>query len=87
MSEQPSTQLKPKTAQILFWLGMAFYLLTRFIALDEFPIYFFSDEAIQTMSLSTWSTAGFVTFRAIFFRFSSRTDNNSISPSRFGCRC
>ncbi len=34
----------------LFWLGLALYLLTRFIALDKFPIYFFSDEAIQTMT-------------------------------------
>lgn len=31
-------------------LGLALYLLTRFIALDKFPIYFFSDEAIQTMT-------------------------------------
>lgn len=30
--------------------GLALYLLTRFIALDKFPIYFFSDEAIQTMT-------------------------------------
>ena len=29
---------------------MALYLLTRFVALDKFPIYFFSDEAIQTMT-------------------------------------
>jgi len=35
---------------ILFFLGLALYLLTRFIALDKFPIYFFSDEAIQTMT-------------------------------------
>ena len=35
---------------ILFILGLSLYLLTRFIALDKFPIYFFSDEAIQTMT-------------------------------------
>ena len=59
MSEQPSTEAKPKTALILFWLGMAFYLLTRFIALDEFPIYFFSDEAIQAMSAFDLVNSGF----------------------------
>jgi len=50
MSEQASTETKQKSAIILFWLGLALYLLTRFIALDKFPIYFFSDEAIQTMT-------------------------------------
>ena len=30
--------------------GMLVYLLTRFIKIDQFPIYFFCDEAIQTMS-------------------------------------
>jgi hypothetical protein len=39
-----------KLATILFVFGLALYLLTRFIALDKFPIYFFSDEAIQTMT-------------------------------------
>jgi hypothetical protein len=38
---------------------MAFYLLTRFIALDKFPIYFFSDEAIQTMSAFDLINNGF----------------------------
>ena len=50
MSEQPSTKTKPKTALVLFILGLALYLLTRFVALNKFPIYFFSDEAIQTMT-------------------------------------
>ena len=35
-------------AEALFILGLVLYLATRFIALDKFPIYFFSDEAIQT---------------------------------------
>ena len=39
-----------KLATTLFVFGLALYLLTRFIALDKFPIYFFSDEAIQTMT-------------------------------------
>jgi len=50
MSEQTSTETKPKTALVLFLLGLGLYLLTRFIALDKFPIFFFSDEAIQTMT-------------------------------------
>jgi len=33
-----------------FLAGMLVYLLTRFIKIDQFPIYFFCDEAIQTMS-------------------------------------
>ena len=33
---------------ILFVLGLAVYLLTRLIRLPDFPIYFFTDEAIQT---------------------------------------
>ncbi len=35
-----------------FWFGLALsvYLLTRLIGLTQFPIYFFTDEAIQTMS-------------------------------------
>jgi len=33
-----------------FALGLMLYLLTRLIHLDKFPIYFFTDEAIQTMS-------------------------------------
>ncbi len=34
--------------ELLFVLGLLLYLASRFIALDKFPIYFFSDEAIQT---------------------------------------
>ena len=50
MSERVSIKRKPTTATILFVHGLVLYLLTRFIALDKFPIYFFSDEAIQTMT-------------------------------------
>ncbi len=34
----------------LFLIAIIFYLLTRLIGLDNFPIYFFTDEAIQTVS-------------------------------------
>ena len=43
-------QRMPLTTRF-FLAGMLLYLLTRFIALDKFPIYFFSDEAIQTLSI------------------------------------
>ncbi len=33
----------------LLWLALLVYLLTRLIALPEFPIYFFTDEAVQTV--------------------------------------
>jgi 4-amino-4-deoxy-L-arabinose transferase-like glycosyltransferase len=34
--------------QTFFGAGLIIYLLTRLVGLTEFPIYFFSDEAIQT---------------------------------------
>ena len=34
---------------VLFGASLLIYLLTRFIALDQFPIYFFTDEAVQTI--------------------------------------
>lgn len=46
-SEKPSIQ-KDHQALLLFLLSLAVYLLTRLIRLPDFPIYFFSDEAIQT---------------------------------------
>lgn len=36
----------------LFILAVVIYLLTRLIALNDFPIYFFTDEAIQTQSMA-----------------------------------
>lgn len=56
-SSVPKTHLSQEKHQwgwseALFLFGIFVYLLTRFIALDSFPIYFFSDEAIQTLSAS-----------------------------------
>jgi len=50
---------KISQAQLLFGLGILLYLITRFLALDKFPIYFFSDEAIQTMSAYDLVQRGF----------------------------
>lgn len=33
----------------LFWLSISMYAITRLVALPDFPIYFFTDEAIQTV--------------------------------------
>lgn len=43
----------------LFWGAIAVYLLTRLVSLTQFPIYFFSDEAIQTMSATDLVVRGF----------------------------
>jgi 4-amino-4-deoxy-L-arabinose transferase-like glycosyltransferase len=41
----------PYTLQMtLFGVGLLIYLLSRLVGLTQFPIYFFSDEAIQTVA-------------------------------------
>src|SRR5690606_16138888 len=55
LQEVKPKQLDPHTPRREWWLfagGLALYLLTRLVALDKFPIYFFSDEAIQTLTAS-----------------------------------
>lgn len=39
----------PKISTLLFLLALLVYLAVRLIALDQFPIYFFSDEAVQAV--------------------------------------
>lgn len=36
--------------QILLWVSLALYLAVRLAALPQYPIYFFSDEALQTVT-------------------------------------
>jgi hypothetical protein len=36
----------------LFWCGLGLYAFTRLLALPDFPIYFFTDEAVQTVLAS-----------------------------------
>lgn len=43
----------------LFWGAIAVYLLTRLVCLTQFPIYFFTDEAIQSMSANDLVVLGF----------------------------
>lgn len=37
-------------ARVLLWLAFGVYVMMRLVALPNFPIYFFTDEAIQTIS-------------------------------------
>ena len=45
--------------QWLFGLAIGIYLLVMLVGLDRFPIYFFSDEAINTMLASDFVRDGF----------------------------
>ena len=44
---------------LLFVLALVVYLLTRFIGLEEFPIYFFTDEAVHTILAESLVQNGF----------------------------
>ncbi len=64
MSDSPTSPVSTKNPSSrlsvwLFLLGIAVYLLTRLIGLAEFPIYFFTDEAIQTQQAADLVTRGF----------------------------
>ncbi|MCB2213778.1 glycosyltransferase family 39 protein [bacterium] len=50
----------------LFLLSLVIYLLTRLIRLPDFPIYFFTDEAIQTQQAADLVTRGFFSADGIF---------------------
>ena len=45
--------------RVLFVLSIGVYLATRFIGITKFPIYFFTDEAIQTLSAADLVQNGF----------------------------
>ena len=58
--EPPSRQFRTRLRQsvnsleaILFILALLVYLITHLVGLTRFPIYFFSDEAIQTVAAET----------------------------------
>ena len=51
----------------LFALAIGVYLITRFIGLDRFPIYFFTDEAVQTVLASDFVRDGFRDFNGAVF--------------------
>ena len=57
--EEPQTAQSTRWEVWLFLLGLAIYLVTRLVALDKFPIYFFSDEALQTLHAQSLLNNGF----------------------------
>ena len=54
-----TAESKNRLAFRLFMLALMVYLLTRLIGLADFPIYFFTDEAIQTQQAADLVTRGF----------------------------
>lgn len=64
LGKMPSIKEKP-TGTPAFWLMLAallVYLLTRLIALESYPIYFFTDEAIQTVLAQDFIRDGFTNY-------------------------
>jgi 4-amino-4-deoxy-L-arabinose transferase-like glycosyltransferase len=51
----------------LFFSAIAVYLVTRLIGLDRFPIYFFTDEAIQAQSIIQLINNGYRDTRGVLF--------------------
>ncbi len=51
---------------LLFFLGIVVYLLTRFIKLPDFPIYFFTDEAVQGQLAADFVRDGFKNYAGFF---------------------
>jgi len=45
----------------LLWLGLALYVLVRLVGLADFPIYFFTDEAVQTVQAADLVAQNFAT--------------------------
>ena len=54
-----TAESKNRLALRLFLLALTVYLLTRLIGLADFPIYFFTDEAIQTQQAADLVARGF----------------------------
>lgn len=46
----------------VFWLVMVIYITTRLIGLERWPIYFFTDEAVQTVMASDFIHQGFTNY-------------------------
>ncbi len=52
---------------VLFVLGLMVYLASRLIGLEQFPIYFFSDEAVQTVLAADFVRDGLHGYDGVFF--------------------
>jgi hypothetical protein len=49
---QAATSREARMAEILFALSLLLFLATRLVGLERFPIFFFCDEAVQTVKAS-----------------------------------
>jgi len=58
-ASKSSTKINKKFALWLLILALAIYLTTRLVSLPDFPIYFFTDEAIQTQHAADLIHNGF----------------------------
>ncbi len=68
--------------QTLFLLALIVYLLTRLLWLNEYPIYFFTDEAINTTLASDFVRDGFRDFEGqLFPTFFKNYDKYNLSTS------
>ncbi len=65
----PITGLRSKLTLpiVLFLLALLVYILVRVIGLEEFPIYFFTDEAAQTILAQDFLRDGFINYEGEFF--------------------
>lgn len=61
------SQDKVSLETILFFLSLLIYTLTRLIALEDFPIFFFTDEAIQTVLAADFVRDGFRNYDGTLF--------------------
>ena len=59
LAKQSSIMQLSTISMILFFLSLGIYMMTRLIGLDEFPIYFFTDEAIHTILAENLVSNGF----------------------------
>lgn len=57
----------PQYQVAFFGLALLIYLLTRLIALEDFPIYFFTDEAVQTQLAADFIRDGFRGYDGVLF--------------------
>ena len=62
-----NARILPKIPSLLFYLALLVYLLVRLIDLENFPIYFFSDEAIQTVRAADFVRDNFKSESQEFF--------------------
>ena len=51
----------------LFALSLTIYAITRFVGLEDFPIYFFTDEAVQTNLAADFIRDGFENYDGVLF--------------------